>query len=50
MANAPQNNSGDNFDMRQSNETWEHFITLSKWVIISCIIIVGGMGIFLTGH
>ena len=49
MAQAPQHNSGDNFDMRQSDETWAHFITLSKWVIIGCIIIVGGMGIFLTG-
>jgi hypothetical protein len=50
MAQAPNPNSGDNFDMRQSDETWQNFITLSKWVIISCIIIVGGMGIFLTGH
>jgi hypothetical protein len=49
MAQAPQHNSGDNFDMRQSNETWENFLSLSKWVIISCIIIVGGMAIFLTG-
>jgi hypothetical protein len=49
MAQAPNPNSGDNFDMRQSDETWQHFITLSKWVIIISIIIVAGMGLFLTG-
>jgi hypothetical protein len=49
MAQAPQHNSGDNFDMRQSEETWGNFLSLSKWVIIGCIIIVAGMDIFLTG-
>lgn len=49
MAQAPQHKSGDEFDMRQSNETWENFLSLSKWVIIISIVIVAGMAIFLTG-
>lgn len=40
--------AASNFDMRQQEEMWTNFNRLAKWVIILCVIVLVGMGIFLT--
>jgi hypothetical protein len=49
MASPNSNNDHSNYDMRPHEETWALFNKLAVWTIIGCIIIVGGMALFLTG-
>jgi uncharacterized membrane protein YdfJ with MMPL/SSD domain len=37
------------YDMRTHDETWANFISLAKWTVIGCIILVVLMAFFLTG-
>jgi Bacterial aa3 type cytochrome c oxidase subunit IV len=43
------NTTSSNYDIRQSEEAWKNFNTISKWVIIGCVILLAGMALFLTG-
>ena len=48
MASSPALSSKQaDADFAEHVETWGLFITLSKWVIAACIIIVVGMAFFL---
>ena len=49
MAGPSHSNDHSTYDMRPHEETWRNFGKLAKWIIIACIIIVGGMALFLTG-
>ena len=37
------------FDMSQSTENWNNFLSLAKWVVIGNIILLIVMAYFLTG-
>lgn len=41
--------SESDFDMRQSNEMWDNFQRISKWIVICAVILLLLMGYFLTG-
>jgi Bacterial aa3 type cytochrome c oxidase subunit IV len=49
MASSPavSSNKQADADFAEHVETWTMFITLSKWVIAACIIIMVGMAVFL---
>jgi Bacterial aa3 type cytochrome c oxidase subunit IV len=49
MATTHGPDSRDKFDMTQSTETWNNFLSLAKWTVIGSLIVVVGMAIFLTG-
>jgi flagellar biosynthesis/type III secretory pathway M-ring protein FliF/YscJ len=49
MATSHGPDAHEKFDMTQSNETWENFLSLSKWVLIGSIVVLVGMALFLTG-
>lgn len=38
------------YDMRQADETWKNFNRLTKWIAITCIVVLACMALFLTGH
>ena len=48
MASTPAHSSKQaDADFVEHVETWQMFITLSKWVIGACVIIMVGMAVFL---
>ena len=46
---AADSHGRDKFDMRQAEETWGNFLTLSGWTLGLVILLVVLMAIFLTG-
>jgi Ni,Fe-hydrogenase I cytochrome b subunit len=46
---ATDNHDHSHFDMRTHEETWANFGRLAKWIVILTIVLVIGMGLFLTG-
>jgi hypothetical protein len=47
---ATHQNDHSNYDMRPHEETWANFGRLAKWILIGSLILVAGMGLFLTGN
>jgi Bacterial aa3 type cytochrome c oxidase subunit IV len=49
MASSPaaSGNKQADADFAEHTDTWNLFITLSKWVIAICVIIMVGMAVFL---
>ncbi len=41
--------SNQDFDMRQSEETWHYFLRISKWLVVGTIVLLILMAYFLTG-
>jgi hypothetical protein len=43
---AGNHNHADDFDMRQSEETWNNFCKLAFGTVVLCIVIVVGLALF----
>ncbi len=46
---SPSPSDHSKFDMHKPEETWKNFNRLAVWLIVSCVVLVIGMAIFLTG-
>ena len=41
--------SNQDFDMRESEETWHYFVRVSKWLVAGAVVVLIFMAYFLTG-